>query len=177
MGSLSISYAKQAGYTVISTSSPHNFDLLKACGADYIFDHSDPDTVSKIHDLFPVDYWLDTISLKSTVSTIVKILAPEGEPVTKANILVLLPPVMFGNPELPEGISVQFHRFSTHAPENVEWQEHFLASGGFIEKALKAGVLKGVPANVLGGLEKVVEGVEKLHVGVSGQKIGIEPWA
>ncbi|KAH5254458.1 hypothetical protein HBI67_151950 [Parastagonospora nodorum] len=177
MGSLSISYAKQAGYTVISTSSPHNFGLLKECGADYIFDHSDPATISQIRDLFPVDYWFDTISLKPTVSTIFQILAPEGKPVTKANILVLLPPVMFGNPELPEGITVQFHRFSTHAPENEGWQEHFLASGGFIEKAIKAGVLKGVPANVLGGLEKVAEGIEKLHVGVSAQKIVIEPWA
>lgn len=80
MGSLSISYAKQAGYTVISTSSSHNFDLLKACGADYIFDHSDPDTVRKIRNLFPVDYWLDTVSLKLTVSMIVEILAPEHEP-------------------------------------------------------------------------------------------------
>jgi len=41
--------------------------------------------------------------------------------VTKASILVLLLPVTFGNPELPEGVTVQFHRFSTHAPENVDW--------------------------------------------------------
>jgi NADPH:quinone reductase-like Zn-dependent oxidoreductase len=178
MGSLSISHAKLAGYTVISTSSPHNFDLLKASGADYIFDHSDPATVDKIRDLFPIDYWYDTISLKPSVSTIIKILAPEGKPVTKANILVLLPPVMFGITEFPEGITVQFHRFSTHAPENAEWHEHFLARGGFMEKAIKTGALRGVPANVLGGLEKASDGIEKLHGGVvSGQKIVIEPWA
>jgi len=57
MGVLYISYAKQAGYTVISTSSPHNFDLLKAAGADYVFDHSDPSTLEKIRNLFPIDYW------------------------------------------------------------------------------------------------------------------------
>jgi hypothetical protein len=177
MGSLSISYAKQAGYTVISTSSPHNFDLLRTCGADHIFDHSDPATISKIRDLFPIDYWFDTISLPSSIATIIKILAPADEPATKANILVLLPPVMFGNPELPEGVTVQFHSFSNHAPESVEWHKHFLARGGFLEKAIKGGVLKGVPANVLGGLDSVAEGIEKVYAGVSGQKIVIEPWA
>jgi NADPH:quinone reductase-like Zn-dependent oxidoreductase len=177
MGSLSISYAKLAGYTVISTSSPHNFDLLKACGADYIFDHNDPAVVNKIRDLFPIDYWFDTISLKPSVSTILKILAPEGEPVTKAKLMVLLPPVMIGITEFPDGITVQFHRFSTHAPENAEWQEHFLARGGFLEKAIKSGALKGVPAEVLGVLDSVDDGLEKVNTGVSGKKIVIEPWA
>jgi NADPH:quinone reductase-like Zn-dependent oxidoreductase len=176
MGSLSISYAKQAGYEVISTSSPHNFDLLKRCGADHIFDHNDPSTVGKIRDLFPIDYWYDTISLKPSVSTILKILAPEGEPVTKATILVLLPPVMIGMTEFPEGITVQFHRFSTHSPENAGWHKYFLARGGFLEKAIKGDVLKAVPAEVLGGLESVATGIEKVHSGVSGRKIVIEPW-
>jgi NADPH:quinone reductase-like Zn-dependent oxidoreductase len=176
MGSLSISYAKQAGYTVISTSSPHNFDLLKSCGADHIFDHSDPATIDEIRELFPIDYWFDTISLKDSISKILKILTPEGQPVTKANILVLLPPVMFGNPELPNGVTVQFHRFSTHAPENADWSKHFLSRGGFLEQAIQSNVLKAVPAEVLGGLEKVSDGIEMLHVGVSGKKVVIEPW-
>jgi NADPH:quinone reductase-like Zn-dependent oxidoreductase len=177
MGSLSISYAKQAGYEVISTSSPHNFDLLRRCGADHIFDHSDPASVGKIRDLFPIDYWYDTISLKPSVSTILKILAPEGGLVTKATILVLLPPVMIGITEFPEGITVQFHRFSTHSPENAEWHKYFLARGGFLEKAIKDDVLKAVPAEVLGGLESVATGIEEVHKGVSGKKIVVEPWA
>ncbi|KAJ4308174.1 hypothetical protein N0V94_009468 [Neodidymelliopsis sp. IMI 364377] len=177
MGSLSISYAKQAGYTVISTSSKHNLDLLKALGADYVFDHSDPATVGAIRDLFPVDYWFDTIALKSTVSTILKILAPEGEAVTKADILLLLPPAWLGIDSFPEGITTRFHRFSTHAPENSEWQQHFLGAGGFMEKGIASGVIKGVPPEVLGGLDKVEEGIEAVHNGVSGKKIVIEPWA
>jgi NADPH:quinone reductase-like Zn-dependent oxidoreductase len=136
MGSLSISYAKAAGYTVISTSSPHNFDLLKKSGADHVFDHSDPATVSAIRQLFPIDYWFDTIALKASLSTIVKILVPEGETTTKANILILLPLMMAGMKaeEFPEGVTTQFHRFSTHAPENADWKEHFLARGGFLEQ-------------------------------------------
>lgn len=179
MGSLSISYAKQAGYTVISTSSPHNFDLLRSCGADHVFDHSDPATVKAIRDLFPIDYWFDTIALKASVSTILKILAPEGEPVTKAHILLLVPLVMIGinESQFPEGITTQFHRFSTQSPENMEWYQHFLSRGGFLEKGIKQGIIKGVPPEVIGGLEKASEGIEKVHNGVSGKKIVIEPWA
>lgn len=176
MGALSISYAKQAGYTVISTSSPHNFSILKECGADHIFDHSDPATIEKIQDLFPIDYWFDTIALKDSVSTILKILAPEGKPVTKAHILTLLPSVMFGIKEFPEGITVQFHQFSTHAPANADWHKHFLASGGFIEQAIKQGILKGVPADVSGGLDSVSDAIEQSYKGVSGRKLVIEPW-
>lgn len=179
MGSLSISYAKAAGYTVISTSSPHNFDILRACGADHIFDHSDPATVGKIRDLFPIDYWYDTISLKPSLTTIFKILAPEDEPVTKARILTLLPLVMAGvkDADVPEGITTHFHRFSTHSPENAEWNNYFLARGGFIERAIKEGVLKAVPADVRGGLESASDGIESVNKGVSGKKIVIEPWA
>jgi NADPH:quinone reductase-like Zn-dependent oxidoreductase len=177
MGSLSISYAKQAGYTVISTSSLHNFDLLKSLGADHVFDHSDPATVSKIRHLFPIHYWFDTISLAPTLSTIFDILAPEDEPVTKANILVLLPPSMSGAPEPPAGVTLQMHRFSTHSPENADWNDWLLSKGGYLEQGIKKGLIKGVPPNVLGGLDKVEEGIEKVNNGVSGQKVVINPWA
>jgi NADPH:quinone reductase-like Zn-dependent oxidoreductase len=176
MGSLSISYAKQAGYTVISTSSKHNFDLLKSLGADYVFNHSDPATVDAIRNLFPIDYWFDTISLKSTVSTILKILAPEGEPITKANVLLLLPPAWVGIDTFPEGVTTQFHRFSTHSPENAEWHKHFLGRDGFMEQGIRSGVIKGVPPEVLGGLDQVEAGIDAVWNGVSGKKIVIEPW-
>lgn len=177
MGSLSISYAKQAGYTVISTSSPHNFELLRSLGADHIFDHSAASTVEGIRDLFPVHYWFDTISLPSSMTSILKILAPEGGEVTNANILMLLPPTVPGMPKLPEGVTAQMHRFSTHAPENKEWAKWLLASGGFLEQGVKGGLIKGVPALVVGGLDKVGEGVGLVFKGVSGKKVVIEPWA
>lgn len=177
MGSLSISYAKQAGYTVISTSSPHNFSLLNSLGADHIFDHSDPTIVSKIRHLFPIDYWFDTISLASTLSTIFDILAPKGEPAANATILVLLPPSMSGAPQPPEGVTLKMHRFSTHSPENADWNSWLLSKGGYLEQGIKKSLIKGVPPNVLGGLDKVEEGIEKVGHGVSGQKVVIDPWA
>lgn len=177
MGSLSISYAKHAGYTVISTASPHNFDILKTCGADYIFDHNDPTSVEKIRSLFPIHYWFDTIAQRSSVATILKILAPEGKSVTKAHILLLVPPAISGVEGFPEGITAQFHQFSPQAPENKVWLKYFLGRDGFLERGIKKGVIKGVPAEILGGLESVSDGIERLHRGVSGRKLVVEPWA
>lgn len=59
----------------------------------------------------------------------------------------------------------------------MEWHAHFLARGSFLEKAIKSGVLKGFPAEVIGGLDNVAEGIEKVHSGVSGKKIVVQPWA
>jgi len=177
MGSLSISYAKAAGYTVVTTCSPHNFELVKSLGADHVFDHSDAATVDSIRGLFPIDYWFDTISLPQSLTTILKILAPEGGEVTKADILLLLPPSMPGMPQVPEGITVKMHRWSTHAPENAEWARWLLARGGFLEEGIKSGVIKGVPAEQIGGLEKVADGIERVFKGVSGRKLVVDPWA
>jgi NADPH:quinone reductase-like Zn-dependent oxidoreductase len=177
MGSLAISYAKQAGYTVISTSSKHNFGLLKSLGADHIFDHSDPATVDAIRNLFPIDYWLDTISLRPTVSTILKILAPEGQPVTKANIVLLMPPAWLGIETFLEGGTTQFYQMSTDAPGNPKWRKHILSRGGLMEQGIKSGVIKGVAPEVLGSLDKVEAGLNTVHDGVSGKKIVIKPWA
>jgi NADPH:quinone reductase-like Zn-dependent oxidoreductase len=172
MGALAVSYAKLAGYTVISTCGAHNIDFVKGLGADHVFDHSSEDTVEKIRGLFPVDYWFDTIALPSTITTILKVL--EGQ---KAHILTLLPVTLPGYPKLPEGVTAQMHLFSTFAEENREWRDWALAKGGFMEKAIQSGALKGVPAEVVGGLESVAEGVEKVHKGVSAKKIVVEPWA
>ena len=177
MGSLSISYAKQAGYTVISTCSEHNFDLLKSLDADYIFNHSDPATIGAIRDLFPIHYWFDTISLKTSVSTILEILAPEGEALAQANILLLLPSAWLGIESFPEGVTTQFHQFSTHSPENAEWHQYFLGTDGFMEQGIRTGIIRGVPPEVLGGLDKADTGIDAVHSSVSGRKIVIKPWA
>jgi NADPH:quinone reductase-like Zn-dependent oxidoreductase len=56
MGSLAISYAIHAGYTVITTCSAHNIPLLKSLGADHVFDRSDKRTVQKIKELEDIEY-------------------------------------------------------------------------------------------------------------------------
>ncbi|KAI1176822.1 GroES-like protein [Nemania sp. FL0916] len=50
-GIYGIKYAKASGLTVIATSSPHNFALLKAAGADHVFDYKSPNVGAEIRAL------------------------------------------------------------------------------------------------------------------------------
>ncbi|EPS29679.1 Protein TOXD [Penicillium oxalicum] len=47
-GTLAIQYAKLSGYKVITTCSPHNFDLVRSLGADSVYDYKDPEAAANI---------------------------------------------------------------------------------------------------------------------------------
>lgn len=48
--------------TVVTTCSPRNFDLVKASGADHVFDYSDANVANKIKEVAPnFKYIFDTI--------------------------------------------------------------------------------------------------------------------
>jgi len=175
-GLVAIGYAKQAGYTVISTCSPHNFPLLQEKGTDHIFDYHEATTVNKIRDLFPIDYWFDTISVPASLEAIIKILSPLGRDVVKADILTLRPPSMPGMPALPEGVTAKMNLFRNKAEENKDLVDWLLAPGGYLEKGLQGGWIRGVPPTKIGGLETYESGLEKLAKGVSGTRLVVEPW-
>ena len=48
VGSNAIQLAKSAGYTVVTTASPHNFEYVKSLGADMVFDYKDNTTTQKV---------------------------------------------------------------------------------------------------------------------------------
>jgi len=66
--------------------------------------------------------------------------------------------------------------FRNKAEENQELVQWMLGSGGYLERGIKGGWIKGVPAECIGGLEKAEEGIESLFNGVSGRKLVVEPW-
>lgn len=51
VGCNAIQLAKAAGYEVVTTASPRNFEYVKKLGAAYAFDYRSPDAVKKIIDL------------------------------------------------------------------------------------------------------------------------------
>ncbi|KAK4497713.1 hypothetical protein PRZ48_010366 [Zasmidium cellare] len=57
-GTLAIQYAVLSGARVLATASPHNHALLKALGAEEVFDYRDPSCASKIR-----DYTNDSLTL------------------------------------------------------------------------------------------------------------------
>ena len=52
-GLFAIQMAKKAGKTVVTTASPHSFDLVKSYGADHVFDYRSPNSAAEIAKQFP----------------------------------------------------------------------------------------------------------------------------
>ena len=177
MGALSIGYAKRAGYEVITTASTHHFELLKDLGADHIFDRAADDVVDKMSKLLPIQFWFDTVSLPDSVQKMIDLAMIQRESEAKEiHLLMLLPPTMPGLPTIPEGIRPQMMFFRGKADENKEHVEWLLGKGGYLERGLQGGWIRGVPSEVIGGLDAVHQGVKDILAGVSGRKLIIDPW-
>jgi NADPH:quinone reductase-like Zn-dependent oxidoreductase len=178
MGYLSIKYAKLAGYRVLTTASPHNFQLVQDAGADEVFDRNDPLIFDKLKAHLPIKFWFDTVALPETISVMYQLAAAQrassGQDV---KILTLMPTGSDAYPKAPEGVVAQFLLFRNKLEENAAHVAWLMGKGGFLEKGLKSGVIRGVPAEVVGGLEQVQAACERVLAGqVSATKIVIDPW-
>ncbi|CAI6242887.1 unnamed protein product [Periconia digitata] len=79
-GTLAIQFAKLSGLTVIATSSPHNFDLLKRYGADHVFDYKSPTVGQDIRKLTNdnLKHVLDCIAFDSTAAICAEAISSKG---------------------------------------------------------------------------------------------------
>jgi NADPH:quinone reductase-like Zn-dependent oxidoreductase len=64
VGMYAIRLAKLSGLRVVTTSSPHNHELLKKLGADAAYDYRDPEVSKKIREWSggSINFALDCIS-------------------------------------------------------------------------------------------------------------------
>ncbi|KAF5660666.1 zinc-binding oxidoreductase [Fusarium heterosporum] len=176
-GSLAIQFAKLSGFQVITTCSPAHEDWLHELGADHIFDYKSPTCVSDIRTVThnELSYSLDTIGTKDTAKIccdamgaqegIFASLAPISElsrddVVNKSNVVftALGEPMEFGGNEIPA--NEVDHAFAIK----------FIK---IVEELLSQGEFRSHPVNLQqGGLEGVLDGVDKLRKGtVSGVKL------
>jgi NADPH:quinone reductase-like Zn-dependent oxidoreductase len=79
MGCTAIQFAVAAGYEVITTASPANFELVKSLGATHVFDYRDLHIVEKMTQVLkPGDSVLDCIASTATQKTSSEILSTIG---------------------------------------------------------------------------------------------------
>ncbi|RDW88361.1 hypothetical protein BP6252_00393 [Coleophoma cylindrospora] len=184
MGSLAISYAKKAGLTVITTCSRHNFDLVKSLGADFVLDYKRPqgdvvaDLVKTAKQVGVPKYWFDTISLPASMAPLVEVISQTTAPDQAVMVLHLNPPFMFvSSVTIPPNVTTKLYTISSAEKGDPELMQWMLGKGGYLERGLNEGWLRGVPPLVLGGLDQVEKGIEMLHrEEVSGQKLVVLPW-
>ncbi|KAJ5887789.1 hypothetical protein N7495_007830 [Penicillium taxi] len=69
-GTLAIQFAKYSGYTVITTCSPRNVNLVRSVGADHVFDYNVPESPAQIRKLTNDNLKLvfDCISLEDSTA-------------------------------------------------------------------------------------------------------------
>ena len=162
VGALSIQIAAAAGMKVITTSSKHNFEFCKKCGANEVFDYSDSSVVEKIVNAVRVSGAefggvFDCVSVDSSYRASVTI----AERLGGGGVIVTLP----GLPEPPAGVTTT-PVFGLGPFTHPFWRDH-------ITPALETGKLQCLPDPlVVGkGLENLQDAFDVQKKGVSAKKI------
>ncbi|RAL15181.1 zinc-binding alcohol dehydrogenase family protein [Aspergillus homomorphus CBS 101889] len=175
-GVLAIQYAKLSGYEVLTTCSPHNFDLVKQLGADVVFDYKDPQSSAAIrkHTQNKLRLVLDTISLEPTAKFCDEALSTDGGEYSS------LLPVKIERANVNDRFTLGYTAFGEDfnfgntpfpaKPEDREFAARFWEMSAKLleERKVKVHRPKVGPA----GLKGVLEGLELLkQEKVSGEKL------
>jgi NADPH:quinone reductase-like Zn-dependent oxidoreductase len=88
VGQYAIQLAHQAGYRVITTSSPRHFEFLKTLGANVVVDHNEPEVVSRIKEATDdsISIGIDGFSSSESQKTSIQSFGPG-----KGHLVTLLP--------------------------------------------------------------------------------------
>ncbi|KAF7790270.1 hypothetical protein EIP86_001224 [Pleurotus ostreatoroseus] len=174
VGMFAIQLAKLAGYQVITTCSPHNFDLVKALGADHVVNYREPAVVREIRDVTKnsLRKALDTISELPSQEITVKAM---GSGTGTGKVITLLP-VKPEVQSLRDDVNLQGqeinHRGSIYpaSPEDRRHMAQFLTK---VPGMVSAGMIKPNPIKVWkGGLYGINDGLQSMMEGkASGEKI------
>jgi NADPH:quinone reductase-like Zn-dependent oxidoreductase len=164
VGSNAIQLAVAAGYEVITTASPKNFEYLKKLGASQVFDYKSPTVGEDLLAAFKGKTSagaLDCIGFAATPVCIDVVHKSAG-----AQFVATVKPVSVTP---PEGLGIK-HIFGTTLKDNKVGKGVY---EDFLPKALKTGTFVPAPEPlVVGkGLEKVQEAVDLMGKGVSAKKL------
>ncbi|KAK7702215.1 hypothetical protein SLS64_009793 [Diaporthe eres] len=79
VGLFAIQLAKLAGYTVVTTASPHSHELVKRYGADHVFDYKSEGWVREVTSAFPdISLAVDCFSEGGSGPAVANVLKPQG---------------------------------------------------------------------------------------------------
>lgn len=179
-----IQLATLVGYKVVTTCSPHNFDLVKSYGAVAAYDYHSPSALSEIKAAYPnINRAFDGISLPESMNFCSSVVekAPDGGKVvvlldprkaeTKPNveIILIMMYTVFGLPfELLKPVGRYLGLARGEKPEDREALVKFYAMLPELTKTVKAPPIQSIS----GGFEGLFEALELLRSKkVSGKKL------
>lgn len=173
LGALAIQYLVQAGYTVISTSSPANHALVSSFRPAALVDHTQPadDVVAALKLHGPYDFAFDAISTPPATAINAAVLGAQS-----GNIVLYSVGPPPADVEIPENVTRVYKSWpASLAATDPSFDEWVFVK--YIPDAVAAGTLTSVPLELIhGGLGAVDEGLRKLEKGVSVQKLILYQW-
>lgn len=175
-GTLAIQFAKLSGYKVLTTCSPHNFDLVRSLGADAVFDYKDPQSPAEIRKQTDNKLKLvfDCISVEASAKFVEAAISTEGG--EHSTLLSVKTGRENINSRLTLGYTAVGEAFKfgdipfPAKPEDRAFAEKWIA---IAEPILAQGKIKVHKPNVgKDGLKGVLEGLQLLKEDkVSGEKL------
>lgn len=172
-GSLAVQYLSQAGYHVVTTSSPRNDEFVSKLGATVVIDHTLKHNVivEKLVAAGPYKVVVDMISARTTIAVTAGVLEAQN-----GGKLYAMEPAQSGE-VLPAGVERVFEPWSAslYEDKNTELLEWTLTT--YLSQGLLRGTIIPLPIEkVPGGLKGVDEALERLQKGVSGLRLVADPW-
>ncbi len=164
VGSNAIQLAVAAGYEVITTASPKNFEYVKKLGASQVFDYNSPTVGDDLLDAFKGKTIAGAVDCIGGTPCAVCL-----DVVHKSNGDKFVATVKSNFPTPPEGVKIK-HIFGTSIKDNEVGKAIY---EDFLPKALKAGTFVPAPEPLIAGkgLESVQGAVDLINKGVSARKI------
>ncbi|KAK2005951.1 alcohol dehydrogenase GroES-like domain-containing protein [Colletotrichum eremochloae] len=170
-GSLATQYVTQAGYQVVTTTSPPHKDLVAKLGAVHVVDHTQSqDTIVKeLVAQGPYDYVVDSISLNPTYDILSQVAAAQGG----GKIYALLPAP--DPSSIPEGVTAECARWSAPLGKKENAELLKWAYGTYFPQAIANDKLVTLHSQrIAGGLGGLNKAIDALFKGVSGAKVVVE---
>ena len=162
VGSNAIQLAVAAGYEVITTASPKNFEYVKRLGASYAFDYSSPTVISDLVGAFEGKSSVGVLDAVGSWAHVVEF-------VQKTNGTKFIATTIPGFAVPPKGISMS-QVFSLSIKDNHVGKAIF---EDFLPNALRSGAYVPAPKPLIAGrgLESIQDAVDLQRKGTSAQKV------
>ncbi|KAL5358176.1 chaperonin 10-like protein [Aspergillus floccosus] len=171
-------FAKLSGYTVVTTSSPRNYDLVKIYGADVIFDYNDPHCGAKVNERTgnELNLALDTVATAESARICSDAIGSAGG---KYHALLPVPAPRddiasaFTDAGTLTGEAFEYGPDRMVVPAMPDEFDFAVRWAGLAEKLWEEGKLRTLPVEMgHGGLEGILEGLKMLKANkVSGRKL------
>ncbi|KNG81523.1 putative alcohol dehydrogenase [Aspergillus nomiae NRRL 13137] len=173
VGSLAVQYATDAGYEVVTTSSPANCDLVQRRGPSCIIDHTKPteQLLGVLKANGPYDGIFDAIGSSEVTELLGNLLAENG------GLFWSTSPTP-ADSHLPKNVKKEWAGYSdvlVSRDENKDAKLWYLHE--YLPKGLSSGRIFSNPSYIFpGGLDSVQDALDTFMTGkVSGKKIFVNP--